>query len=148
MDLEVRNIRGDTMENTVTKLENNSSCPTGLDEGAIIAGAVDITKHAIQCLTEYMECKEHEKTERKRITAELKAAIYRIDAQKEICLRSLENEHEQKMYLYSMLNKAQEKALEMNDKDMLSICYKTIMQIYLNPSGQKFDAANMLEKSM
>ena len=132
------------MENEVDKVETVSVISV---EEAVVNGAIDVTKHAIQCLTEYMECKEHEKTERKRIVAELKATIHRIDAQKEVCLQLLNYEHEEKMHLYSLLEESQRKALEIGDHEMLRMCYDVLLQIYIRPAGQKIDMSNMIGKA-
>lgn len=102
-------------------------------EIAVIMGAVDITKESIRCFTDYVKCKEHEKTERKRISATLRAIQYQIDAQKEVYLKELENKFKERDYLYHLAEKAQEKALELGDKEMLQLCYNFILNVYNQP---------------
>ena len=58
-------------------------------------GLLDITKETIRCFTEYAKCKEHEETERKRISYALRAIIYQIDAQKETYLKYLDKTYEE-----------------------------------------------------
>lgn len=111
---------------------------------ATIMGVADITKESIRCFTEYAKCKEHEKTERKRITAELKAIMYQIDVQKEVYLKSLELAYAERNRLYDSLEKAQEKALETGDKEMLMMCYNLILSIYNKPI-QSMGGNNRLE---
>lgn len=104
-------------------------------EAAIVMGVLDISKEAIRCFTEYAKCKEHEKTERKRIAATLKAIEYQIDAQKEVYLKKLDKQYEERNRLYDVAEKAQEKALELGDKEMLKICYNFILNVYNKPTG-------------
>jgi len=100
---------------------------------AAIMGVIDITKEAIRCFTEYAKCKEHEKTERKRIAATLRAIEYQIDAQKEVYLKEMSMQYEERKRLYDMAEKAQEMALELNDIEMLKTCYNMILNVYNKP---------------
>ncbi|WP_214861822.1 hypothetical protein [Exiguobacterium sp. s161] len=111
-------------------------------ETIIISGVIDLTKEEMRCMTEYAKCREHEKTERKRIAATLRAIEYQIDAQKEVYLKELEMNYEERNRLYDMLEKTQEKALELADKELLKICYNMILNIYNNPirSNNRFPA--------
>lgn len=104
-------------------------------DSAIVMGVVDITRESIRCFTEYVKCKEHEKTERKRISASLRAVQYQIDAQKEVYLKELEKNFVERNRLYDMAEKAQEVALELGDKEMLQICYNMILNVYTKPCG-------------
>lgn len=116
----------------------NPGVPTPMpvtSEAAVIMGVVDITKESIRCFTEYAKCKEHEITERKRINATLKAVKYQIDAQKEVYLQELEKNYEERNRLYDMAEKAQQKALELDDKEMLQLCYNMILNVYSKPVG-------------
>lgn len=108
--------------------------PTSL-EAAVLMGVIDITKETIRCFTEYAKCKEHEKTERKRIAATLRAIEYQIDAQKEVYLKEMDKQFEERNRLYEMAEKAQEKALDLGDKEMLKICYNLILNVYNKPTG-------------
>lgn len=102
-------------------------------EAAALMGILDITKETIRCFTEYAKCKEHEKTERKRITATLRVMEYQISAQKEAYLKNLDKQYEERNRLYDMAEKTQEKALELGDKEMLKICYNLILNVYNKP---------------
>lgn len=102
-------------------------------EAAVIMGVADITKESIRCFTEYSKCKEQEITERKRINATLKTVKYQIDAQKEVYLHELEKNYEERNRLYDMAEKAQQKALELGDKEMLQLCYNMILNVYSKP---------------
>lgn len=101
----------------------------------IAIGVIDITKESIRCFTEYAKCREHEITERKRISATLKAVQYQIDAQKEVYLKKLEKDFEERNRLYDMAEKTLEIALELGDKEMLQICYNLILDVYTKPYG-------------
>lgn len=102
-------------------------------QAAAVIGVIDITKEAIRCFTEYAKCKEHEKTERKRIAATLRAIEYQIDAQKEVYLKEMSMQYEERKRLYDMAEKAQEVALELNDIEMLKTCYNMILNVYNKP---------------
>lgn len=102
-------------------------------QAATLMGVLDITKETIRCFTEYAKCKEHEKTERKRIAATLRAIEYQIDAQKEVYLKEMSMQYEERNQLYNMLEKAQERALELNDIEMLKTCYNMILNVYNKP---------------
>ena len=118
---------------TPTSNEGGQQQPTPVPltpEAAAIMGVVEITKESIRCFTEYAKCREHEITKRKRITAALKAVEYQIDAQKEVYLKYLDSSAAERNRLYDMLEKTQEKALELGDKEMLQICYNLILEIY------------------
>lgn len=99
-------------------------------EAMVISGVIDLTKEAMRCFTSYLACKEHEITERKRITAMLRAVEYQIDAQKEVYLKELDKKFEERNRLYDMAEKAQELALELGDKEMLQMCYNLILNVY------------------
>ena len=100
---------------------------------AILMSITDITKESIRCFTDYAKCREHEKTERKRIKATLRAIQYQIDAQKEIYLKELDKNYEERNRLYDIAEKTQKKALELNDKEMLQLCFNLILDVYNKP---------------
>ncbi len=121
--------------------------PTSPEE-AVIMGVTDITKEAIRCFTDYAKCKEHEKTERKRIAATLRAIEYQIDAQKEVYLKELDKHYEERSRLYSVAEKAQEKALSTGDKEILQLCYNLILNVYDKPVGSNGTMPSLLGGSM
>ena len=110
-----------------------SNIPVSSPEGAAIMCAVEITKELTRCYTDYAKCKQHEITERKRITATLKAMQYYIDAQKEIFLVQIEKEYEERNRLYDALALAQKKAMEDNDREMLKDIMYCMIQVFQSP---------------
>lgn len=104
----------------------------------------DVTTTAIQCFTDYLECCQHEKTERKRIMACLEAIKYRIDAQKEAYIAELNNNYAEKQYLYDLANKVIGKALEDGNLDLVRSTYNFILDIYNN--GPKLDMPAFLRE--
>jgi len=65
----------------------------------------------------------------------LRAIEYQIDAQKQVYLKELDKQYEERNRLYDMAEKVQEKALELGDKEMLKICYNLILNVYNKPTG-------------
>lgn len=117
-------------------------------EVAIVMDVVDITKETIRCFTDYAKCKEHEKTKRKRIVAILRAIEYQIDAQKEVYLKELDKQYEERNRLYSMAEKIQEKALDIGDNEMLQLCYNLILNVYNKPVGSNGVLPSLLERPL
>ncbi|MDD6070375.1 MAG: hypothetical protein PUC12_06090 [Clostridiales bacterium] len=128
-------IQKEHVQEKESNLVNSATSIPLTADAAIVAGTVDITKECIRCFTEYAKCKEHEITERKRISAMLRAVQYQIDAQKEVYLRELEKNYEDRNRLYDMAEKTQQKALELGDKEMLQLCYNFILNVYTKPYG-------------
>lgn len=119
-------------EKLVTSPQPSMPIPITPQEAALM-GVLDITKEAIRCFTEYAKCKEHEKTERKRIAATLRAIEYQIDAQKEVYFKEMSMQYEERNRLYDLAEKAQERAFELNDIEILKICYNMILNVYNKP---------------
>ena len=113
-------------------------------DSAIVMGVIDITKESIRCYTEYIKCKEQEETERRRISATLRAIQYQIDAQKDVYLKELEKKFEERNRLYDMAEKAQAVALEIGDKEMLQICYNLILNVYMKACGSNGSMPSLL----
>lgn len=111
---------------------------------ALLMSVPEMIKETIRCFTDYAKCKQHEETERKRITAQLKAIEYQINAQKEVYLKELEIRYEERNRLYSMAEKSQEKALVDGDKEMLKICYNLILNVY-NSGANDVNALKLLK---
>ena len=91
---------------------------------------LDITKETMRCFTDYAKCKEHEKTERKRILATLKAIELQINSQKEAFLKMLDKHYEERNKLYALAEDVMQKALMENDKELLLYCCNFILNIY------------------
>lgn len=101
---------------------------------AISLELVDITKETMRCFTDYAKCKEHEKTERKRILATLKAIELQIDFQKEAFLKILDKHYEERSKLYALVQDRLQKALMEKDTEVLKVCCDFITTIY-NSNG-------------
>lgn len=101
---------------------------------AIPLELVDITKETMRCFTDYAKCKEHEKTERKRILATLKAIELQIDFQKEAFLKILDKHYEERSKLYALVQDGLQKALMEKDTEVLKVCCDFITTIY-NSNG-------------
>lgn len=131
----------------VNPTQTAAPIPTSLEEIAI-SGAMnaigDILKESIRCFTDYAKCKEHEKTERERITATLEAIEYQIDAQKEVYLKELDKQYEERNRLYEAVERAQNVALSIGDKEMLKICLNCMLNIYNKPIGSNGTAPSLL----
>ena len=97
---------------------------------AIPLELVDITQEITRCFTDYAKCKEHEKTERKRILATLKAIELQIDFQKEAFLKLLDKHYEERSKLYASVENWAQKALMEKDTEVLKICCDLISTIY------------------
>lgn len=97
---------------------------------AIPLELLDITKETMRCFTDYAKCKEHEKTERKRILATLKAIELQITSQKEAFLTMLDKHYEERNKLYALAQIVMQKALDENNNEMLLSCWKFILDIY------------------
>lgn len=117
---------------------NATPVPISMTSGVdVVVGVLDLAKESIRCFTEYSKCKEHEITERKKINATLRAIQYQIDAQKEVYLKELERNFEERNRLYDMAEKTQERALALGDIEMLKICYNYILNVYNAPYSTK-----------
>ena len=92
----------------------------------------DVTTTAIKCFTDYLECRQHEETERNRIMACLEAVKYRIDAQKEVYIAELNKKYEERNRLYDLAEKVISKAEERNDQEMIRTTYNFILNVYNN----------------
>lgn len=101
---------------------------------AIPLELVDITQEIMRCFTDYAKCKEHEKTERKRILATLKAIELQIDFQKEAFLKLLDKHYEERSKLYASFENWAQKALMEKDTEVFKICCGLISTIY-NSNG-------------
>ncbi len=100
------------------------------DELIIAEGIKDITKEAMQCFKEYSMCREQEITERQRIKAQLGAINHIIDANKEIYLKQIESNMEERKELYHSAQGIIEKASEDGDVEMLKIALDFVFAVY------------------
>ena len=128
-----------SMKNSLDLSTSNATpAPIPMTSGIdVVVGVLDLTKESIRCFTEYSKCKEHEITERKKINATLRAIQYQIDAQKEVYLKELDRNFEERNRLYDMAEKTQERALALGDIEMLQTCYNFILNVYNTPYSTK-----------
>ncbi|MGN0605544.1 MAG: hypothetical protein ACI4JM_03380 [Oscillospiraceae bacterium] len=64
---------------------------------AAISGIVGVVNNITNAAKEYSICKQQEETKRAAIKAQMKVEIEKINMQKEICLKVLDEQHEIKM---------------------------------------------------
>lgn len=107
---------------------------------ALFSGVASIVNNVTNSVKEYNMCRQQEETKRAAIKAQLKAELARINLQKEVFLKALENKHEiDKMLInnehqkamkrieemHSFLNVAVEMAKQSNDVEILLNCIQT-----------------------
>ncbi len=115
------------------KKETQIEIVSGQD--AVNIEAIKLIKESIHCYSEYAKTVEHEHTERKRIIANLKAIKYRIDAEKELCLKALDMYYEERKMLFDDLRKAIRKATEEGNTEMLMISGNLLLTLYESNSN-------------
>jgi hypothetical protein len=116
--------------------------PTLDPQAMIVDTVVGIAREAMTAVTDYLKCKQEQITERKRISATLKAVTAQIEANKEMYIKGLEMYYAEINKLYDTANKAVERALENNDMEMLKCTYNFILTVY----SQGNDKLEMLTK--
>ena len=65
---------------------------------ALISGVCGIVNNVTNAAKEYGMCKQQEKTKREAIKAQMKVEIEKINTQKELCLKILDEQYEIKMF--------------------------------------------------
>lgn len=70
----------------------------------IVVAALPLIKEFITAGASYLAAREHEKTERERIAAQLEACLTTINKNHEIFLQALENNHAEIMEAYKLAN--------------------------------------------
>ena len=103
-------------------------------EQAIIEKTIDVIKETTRCFTEYSQCKEREKSERKKISAQLRAYLKKVDAIKEIELAKIRFTHEERMKLLDTANRALEIAKQNGDSRIVKMTFEFI-NVTLNKVG-------------
>lgn len=119
-------------QNAVVQKAAGAAVPQAI----VIDAVLDIVKESIQCFTDYMKCREQEKTERLRIVEQLKAFNNAIEAQKEVYIDALEKNHDKVKRAYEMGNMVVKSALETGNMDMVKETYRFIIAISTN-AGQE-----------
>lgn len=102
----------------------------GSPEAMIASMAVELVETSIKCFTDYQMCKEHEETERRHIAAELKVALTKIEAAKELYKDIIIGTFAEREGLYDKAMKTVDIALERNDLEMLKVAYNLILNVY------------------
>lgn len=128
---------------TTNQIPTPSPVPTPTSPELIAINAVlDIAKESMRCFTDYMKCKEHEITERQRIRACLSAVIEKIGAQKDMYIKTIEKNYAERKELYTKADAALQKALELQDIDMLKCTYNYILTVYNGSGNSTVQLAN------
>lgn len=100
------------------------------EENVVTIETIGLIKETIRCYSEYAKTVEQERTERKRIIANLKVIKYQIDAQKEVCLKALDKHYEERRVLFEDIRSAIRKATEDGDKEMLMLSGNLLLSLY------------------
>jgi len=103
-------------------------------EQAIIEKTIDVIKETTRCFTEYSQCKEREKSERKKISAQLRAYLKKVDAIKEIEWGEIRLTQEETMKLLDTANRALEIAKQNGDSRIVKMTFEFI-NVTLNKVG-------------
>lgn len=78
----------------------------------LINGVCGIVNTLTSSITEYNMCRQQEQTKRAAIKAQMKVQIEQINAQKEVCLKALENRHQENMAQIEVLHQRTISGLE------------------------------------
>lgn len=95
-----------------------------------IAAVTDIYKESLLCFTDYMKCREHEITERARISACLAAIVEKIAADKEMYMKTLEMNFNERTLLYDKVNETIAVANDHRDTEMLKLAYNFMLTVF------------------
>lgn len=112
---------------------DESNTPEAMEQ-AIIEKTIDVVKETTRCFTEYSQCKEREKSERKKISAQLRAYLKKVDAIKEVELAKIRFTHEERMKLLDAANSALEIAKQNGDTRIVRMTFEFINET-LNKVG-------------
>lgn len=111
-------------------------------ETMILKESVDVIKETIRCFTEYSQCREREKSERKRIAAQLRAYLKKVEAIKEIELAKIKFTHEERMRLLDAADKSLEIARQNGDIRILKLTFE-----FINVTLNRFGYADQISAS-
>lgn len=95
-----------------------------------IGTAADVIKESIRAYADYAKCKEVEITERKRIAGIIEVLNKKIESEKEVILKYMENSFEERERLYVRIDKVIELSLERADHEMLKLALNSMLVIY------------------
>lgn len=95
-----------------------------------ISAVTEIYKETVLCLTDYMKCREHEITERARISACLSAIVEKISADKEMYIKTLETNFNERKLLYDKVNETISVANAHSDTEMLKLAYNFMLTVF------------------
>ena len=116
------------------RYNNDEPNTSGNMEEVIIEKTIDVIKETTRCFAEYSQCREREKSERKRVSAQLRTYLKKIDAIKEIELAKIRFTHEERMNLLDTANKALEIAKLNGDVRVVKMTFEFINET-LNKVG-------------
>lgn len=85
------------MKNNIVK---SSILPMGGPEAIVANIAVGVAKDIIAAGADYLKCREHEQTERRRIAALLEAKLTEINKKSDLYSYSVKTTHEETMAVY------------------------------------------------
>lgn len=115
----------------VSKEEEKATIIVNADpQTAAINAVADIYKESIRCFNDYAKCKEYEITKREQICASLSAVIKKINANKEIYLKTLETNFAERKMLYDKTDETIKKATETNNLEMLRTAYDYMLTVF------------------
>jgi imidazoleglycerol phosphate dehydratase HisB len=106
-----------------------SSAAAGIPQTIVVGAVIDIVKESIVCFTDYMKFKQQETTERQRIRDMLKAITLQIEANKEVTIKALDDQHEKFKMVMDHANQALEMAKEERDTEMVKSTFEFIIQM-------------------
>ncbi len=112
-------------------LPQGSGVPAN-SELVLVDAAVDLAKEAMICFERYAECREHEITERQRISAQLTYLREQINSAKEISIHLIDKSFEEREKLYSKMDMALAVATKLGDLPMMKLCMDYIKDIYMS----------------
>ncbi len=116
------------------KYDNGETATSTNMEEIIIEKSIEVIKETTRCFTEYSECREREKSERKRISAQLRAYLKKVDAIREVELEKIKFTHEERMSLLNAADKALEIAKQNGDVRIVKMTFEFINET-LNKVG-------------
>ncbi len=124
------------LSNGKTEIVSKTISAAAIPEAMVLGAAVDIIKESIHCFNDYLKYCEHEKTERYRIAAQLKAINEIINARKEVSITALENKHKELTQLYQLGHEVIKLAMERGDIGIVQQVYSFLANVS-RTSGQE-----------
>lgn len=111
IDVDYKILSADNDENAPEKQDTDITINAD-PISALISGFCGVVNGLTDAVKEYNICKQQEQTKRAEIKAQMKIAVEQINAQKELCLRVLDHQHEIAMLQIQEFYKQYRMALE------------------------------------